>query len=143
MAELQLASGEVLVEKMVGNLITRDWAFPLIGFSFKSGMVFLTSERIVYHQRPTALIYLGGLLAYFSKGRFEFDIPLVSIERLTMKSNWLLGRSLLISRRSGNPRQVIVKLDQFIEALGSTLSAHHGRRLVPHGKSEWVVQEIP
>lgn len=140
MAELQLKPEEALVKKFNVNWIVRNWAFPLIGVSFKSGVLFLTSERIVLHRRPTFLFYLMGAFAYRAKGRPAFDIPLRQLKEIHKQKASMLGPSLRLVTVDGQVYVFVIKIKEWTEALRETLSHYHGLQLMARGDSHWVVE---
>jgi len=140
MAELKLNSGETFVKRLNVNYVEKNWAFPIIGLSFKSGVLFLTSERIVLHKRSTLFFYLGGALAYSSNGNFAFDIPLKKLKKLHKKKAGLLGNAICVVTCDGNEYLFVIKSGEFIKALKDTLAAHHKSRLIRDADSHWVIE---
>lgn len=140
MAELMLNPGETFVKRLNVNYVVKNWAFPIIGISFKSGILFLTSERIVLHKRSTLLFYLGGVLAYASNGKFAFEIPLKQLRELHRKKVGLLGSALRVVTRDGNEHLFVIKSGEFIKALEDSLAAHHKSRLICDADSHWIIE---
>jgi hypothetical protein len=142
MAQPQLAPGESLIKELTANHIVKNWAFPVIGLTFKSGRLFLTSQRIVFHRRPTLLFFLAGFLAYSSSGKFALDIPLSLVKEISRRRAGLLGPALCVTTHDGNEHVFVVRSSQFIDGLQEAVATHLGSRLALDGDSHWVVQKV-
>jgi hypothetical protein len=140
MADLEMKSGETFVKKFNVNLIVKNWILPVIGVSFKSGVLFLTSQRIVLHKRATILFYLLGAFAYGAKGQLAFDISLRQLKEIHKQKAGMLGPSLRLITIDGGEYVFVIKITEWIKALRETLAQHHGLRLISHGDSHWVIE---
>ena len=131
---------EAFVKKLNINYIKRNWVFPIIGLTFKSGVLVLTADRIIVNIRNTWLFYLAGVFAYKSDGKFAFDIPLGQLKELYRKKAGLLGKAICIVTRDGKAYRFVIKSGEFLKALEDTLAEHHKSRLSQDADSHWVVE---
>ncbi len=131
---------EAFIKKLNINYIKRNWAFPIIGLTFKSGVLVLTADRIIVNIRNTWLFYLKGALAYTSEGKFAFDIPLGQLKELYRKKAGLLGKAICVVTREGKEHRFVINSSEFLKALEEALAAHHKSRLIQDADSHWVIE---
>lgn len=131
MAKVEMQAGEQLLKQgQVSYLKSR--------FNAVIGDGYLTDRRFLHTNNMRGLA-VGGLAGALLKGKVDIEVALHSITRVSRGKHGR-GSVLEIETAAGEVYRLMVEFDEWLQAFGHALAAHHRTRLVEHAPGLWVAQ---